>query len=329
MPPGKILKPLAALLIVALVAAALINLWLNRPNAIPEGFASGNGRIEATEIDIATKQAGRLKEVLALEGDVVDAGQILARMDIENLEAELREAEAQRRQAREGLGYAEAIVAQRESELEYARAEYARSVKLSKKGYVSSEELEQDRTAVKVAEAALRAAKAQVVEAEAAIDAAGARADRIRTDIDDSELKSPIGGRVLYRLAEPGEVLPVGGKVFTVLQLTDVYMTIFLPTAQVGRVRLESEARIVLDAAPEFRIPARVSFISAEAQFTPKEVETRTEREKLMFRVKVKIDPELLEQHIEKVKTGLPGVAYVRTDPEAQWPESLQVRLPP
>lgn len=90
-----------------------------------------------------------------------------------------------------------------------------------------------------------------------------------------------------------------------------------------------SDGRIVLDAAPHLVIPAAVSFVAPRSQFTPKEVETRTEREKLMFRVKVRIDPDLLARHLEKVKTGVPGVAYVRLDPSVEWPEYLRVKLPP
>jgi HlyD family secretion protein len=106
-------------------------------------------------------------------------------------------------------------------------------------------------------------------------------------------------------VAEPGEVLPAGGKVVTALQLSDVYMTIYLPTEQAGRVIVGSEGRIVLDAAPDLVLPAAVSFVAPRSQFTPKEVETRSEREKLMFRIKVRIDPELLVRNLEKVKTGL------------------------
>jgi HlyD family secretion protein len=142
-------------------------------------------------------------------------------------------------------------------------------------------------------------------------------------------LKSPIRGRVLYRLAEPGEVLAAGGKVLTVLDLSDVYMTIFLPTGLAGRIAIAAEARIILDAAPQYVIPATVSFVAPRSQFTPKEVETKTEREKLMFRVKVKIDPELLQKYLEKVKTGLPGVAYVRLDAGTPWPQHLNIKLPP
>jgi HlyD family secretion protein len=177
------------------------------------------------------------------------------------------------------------------------------------------------------ADAALTGARIDVDYREAAIAAAAAHVERIRTDIADSTLVATIRGRVLYRLAEPGEVLAAGGKVATVLELSDVYMTIFLPTEEAGRAVIGAEGRIVLDAVPYLVIPGAVSFVAPRAQFTPKEVETRAEREKLMFRVKVRIDPELLARDVEKVKTGLPGVAYVRLDPHAEWPEHLRVKL--
>ena len=108
----------------------------------------------------------------------------------------------------------------------------------------------------------------------------------------------------------------------------DVRMMFFLPTAEAGRVALGSEVRLVLDAAPQYVIPAKVSFVADVAQFTPKTVETAEERQKLMFRVKAKIAPDLLQQHIRSVKTGLPGMAYVRLDEKAPWPDWLQIRMP-
>ena len=311
------------LLVIPVVGGGLAWKYIHR-TALPESLAYGNGRIEATEVDIATKYAGRLIAIMAREGDMVEAGQVLAQMDTEELDAQLRGAEAELLRAREDKKYAIAVVAQRESELDFAKKELRRSRKLVKTGHISQEHLDQDLTNERTAKAALQASKIKVVEADAAIQAAVASTERIRTQIKDSTLKAPRRGRIIYRLAEPGEVLGAGGKVLTVLDLTDVYMTIFLPTTQVGKVDVGSDARIVVDALPDVAIPARVSFIAARAQFTPREVETRTEREKLMFRVKVKIDPQLLEKHIERVKTGLPGVAYVQLDTDAQWPESLQ-----
>ena len=164
---------------------------------------------------------------------------------------------------------------------------------------------------------------------EAAIEAAQASIERIQVDIDDSTLRAPRSGRVLYRLAEPGEIVGIGGKVLTLLDLSDVYMVIYLPETVVGRVPLNSEARIVLDAAPEYVIPAEVSFVASRAQFTPKQVETRSAREKLSFRVKLQIPPELLSRYEPLVKTGVPGVAYVRLAPDLVWPEYLSPKLPP
>jgi HlyD family secretion protein len=314
------------------VAAAILAVlaWhhLQEPR-LPEGIASGNGRLEATQVDITTKLAGRLAEVRVKEGEDVKAGLVLARMDVRELEADLRQAQAQVIQAQKQRIAAAAVIAQRKSEVTLAEKNLVRSRELYENRNIPIEQLQRSETAVQTAQAALSAADAELELAAAAIDAAQAQVESVHTRIEDSALKTPIAGRVLYRLAEPGEVLPAGGKVLTVLDLTDASMTIFLPTLEAGRLRIGDEARIVLDAISEYTIPATVSFVSPEAQFTPKEVETRTEREKLMFRVKVQIDPALLAKHSAIMKTGVPGEAYVRLGADVAWPESLQVRLPP
>jgi HlyD family secretion protein len=317
-----------ALAVAAVGGAAYWFYWLRQP-PLPPGFASGNGRVEATEYDIATKRAGRVVEVRVREGDLVQPGQVLAQMDIEELEAQRREAEAQLAQASDARNTAEAVLAQRESELKLARIELKRTQQLVKGDAASLQKLDQDQTRSETAQAALTAAQEQLHEADSAIAAAEASLQRIQTLLDESTLVSPIRGRVIYRLAEPGEVLAAGGKVVTILDLADVYMTVFIPTDHAGRVGFGAEARMELDAFPELVLPASVSFVSPEAQFTPKEVETRTEREKLMFRIKVKIDQALLEQHLEQVKTGIPGVSYIRLADAGEWPAHLAVRLPP
>jgi len=325
-------------------------------NGQDTGLISGNGRTEATEIDVATKYPGRVAEILVQEGDFVTAGQVLARMQTDVLNAQRDEARAQQQQAlhavasaeaqvkmRESdLAVAQAVVVQRESELDNARARLARSETLAKQGMTPVQQLDDHRAAVRNVEAGLAAARAQVAAARSAIAAARAQVTgaqsavtalaatiaRIEADIADSALKAPRGGRVQYRVAQPGEVLGGGGKVLNMIDLSDVYMTFFLPETAVGKVALGSEARIVLDAAPQYVIPARVSFVASVAQFTPKTVETASERQKLMFRVKARIDPELLQKHLKQVKTGLPGVAWLKLDPQAQWPQHLAVKVP-
>jgi len=317
-----------------------------------KGLVSGNGRIEATEIDVAAKAAGRVKEILVREGDFVRTGQVVGLMDTEVLEAERRQADGQLKQAQSAVDTArsqltqresekeaaQAVVRQREAELDNAQKHWGRSSELASRGSISQQAADDDNARLQSAVAAVSAARAQVAAAEAtiatartqivgaqsAVEAARASVERIQADIKDSALKSPREGRVQYRVAEPGEVLGGGGRVLNLVDLSDVYMTFFLPTAAAGRVALGTEVRLVLDAAPQYVIPARVSFVADVAQFTPKTVETASEREKLMFRIKAQIPADLLRKHILQVKTGLPGMAYIRLDPNAGWPAHLK-----
>jgi HlyD family secretion protein len=321
------------------------------------GFVTGNGRIEATEIDVATKVPGRVRAIAAQEGDNVAAGQVLATMDTRSMEAQRDEAVARYRQAvaalagaraqvalrASDLAAARALVGQRESDLDAARGRLVRSATLAEEGASSQQELDDDRARVNGMGAALTAARAQAGAAAAGVDAArtpvpSAEANekaaeatiaRIDAELADTVLAAPRAGRVQYRVAQPGEVLGAGGKVLNLVDLTDVYMTFFLPETVAGRVGLGTEVRIVLDAAPRYAIPATVSYVASTAQFTPKTVETASERQKLMFRVKARIAPELLQAHAQQVKAGLPGVAWVRLDPKAPLPAALAGKVAP
>ena len=348
------------LIVLACVAAAVLaggTAWKNwQASQATAGLAGGNGRIEATEVDIATKLGGRVEDILVSEGAFVKAGEPLARMQIHTLQAQHQEALAGKDRAIHNVAAAKATVAlresdhaaalamvtQRESELDAAQRRLVRSETLTKEGASSVQELDDDRARVRSAQAALKAtqaqaaaakaaivaAQAQVTGSDSAVKAADATVQRIVAELDDSTLTAPRDGRVQFRLAQPGEVLGAGGKVLNLVDVSDVYMSFFLPETVAGRVAIGSDVRIVLDAAPHVVIPAKISFVSATAQFTPKTVETASERQKLMFRVKAQIALELLQKHLEQVKTGLPGQAWVLAEPGAQWPTHLQVKLP-
>lgn len=319
---------LLALLVVGAVYAAVT--WMEaRQNNLPDGIVWGNGRLEADQVDIAAKLSGRVRAIAVSEGDMVRSDQMIAEMDVAEFEAAFDRAEAEIALAHEQLAEAEALVIQRKSELRRAKHELDRAVPLVEKGHIPESTFEDRETARDVAAATLRAAQAKVNTAKRQITAYEAEARRIRTLIDDSRLVSPVEGRVLYRLVEPGEVAAAGGALVTLLSLEDVYMEVFLSAADAGKIAIGAEARIVLDVLPDFAIPAFVSFVSPEAQFTPKQVETLSEREKLVFRVRVKIPPELVSKRIEHVKTGVRGVAYVKLSPSLAWPASLDRRIPP
>ncbi len=344
---------IAAALVVLILALVLWQRYHDRTR--DEGIVSGNGRIEAVEIDIAAKTPGRVREILVNEGDFVTAGQVLARMDTAVLGAQEKEAKARLRQAENAIEIArsqvaarisektaaQALVAQRQAEIDVTEKRLKRSEALLSTQTVSLQQVDNDRAAflgaqavfkaaqaqVDAATAAIAMAKAQLIGAESDVEAARATLERIQADLADSVLTSPRDGRVQYRVAQPGEVIAGGGKVLNLLDLGDVYMTFFLPTSAAGRLTIGDEVRLVLDVAQDYVIAARISFVADVAQFTPKTVETQSERQKLMFRVKAQISPDLLKKHIRQVKTGLPGMAYVRLDPQIQWPEHLQERL--
>ncbi len=349
------MKKIIILLVIVVVAGAGYHFYRQYQEKEKSAHAwlfSGNGRLEATEVSIAAKLAGRIEDILVNEGDYVTQGQKLAIMQTNVLNAELAQAKAKRSQEvtaeasakamidvrvseREA---AKAVVLQKESSLDGARKRYERSKTLSQAEATSKQQFDDDETAfltakaeliaaqasVKQAEAVIEAAKADAVGAAAAIQAAEADIARIQADIDDSLLTAPREGRIQYRIAQPGEVLSAGGRVLNLVDLTDVYMTFFLPEEVAGRVPIGADVRLVFDALPEVSIPAKVSFVASVAQFTPKTVETQSERQKLMFRVKARIDPALLKKYIEMVKTGIPGVAWVKSDPKEEWPAFLQ-----
>jgi HlyD family secretion protein len=302
--------------------------WQEQLRALPPGIAKANGRLEAERVEIATKYPGRIATVLAVEGQMVDGGEVVARMDTKELEAQLRAAQAQVVRAQHAKTLAETVITQRVSERTLAKQELDRAVTLQERGHGTVQMLDRRQNEMKTAQAAYDAAVADLNAAVAAIAAQQAEVARLRAQLDDSVLVAPKRGRIQYKLAQPGEVLQSGGRVLTLLDLSEVYLTIFVPAHVAGPLGIGDEARVILDPLPGYVFPAKVTFVATEAQFTPKMVETPEEREKLMFRVKLTIDPELRPKYENQVKTGLRGVGYVRANRNVEWPQNLAVRLP-
>ena len=346
----KIVIPLVAAVVVAAAAGYFYKQKMDEEALRNPKFYGGNGRLEATEVNLAAKLAGRVEEVLVQEGDMITKGQPLVRMQVNTINAQMKQARAKKQAAETNVAAAAAKVKVKESELQAAKATceqkqascdgakktYDRNSQLITSSSISQQEMDNTETAYLNAKAALAAAKANVLQAEAAVNAAkaeessrkadveAAQADieRIQADLDDSLLISTVDGRVQYRIAEPGEVLSSGGRVLNLVDLTDVYMTFFAPEYIAGKIQIGAEVYLVLDALPKIPIPAKVTYVASVAQFTPKTVETQQERQKYMFRVKAHVDPTLLKKYIEYVKTGVPGMAWVKIRPDAQWDES-------
>jgi HlyD family secretion protein len=317
---------LGVAVMVVLAAAAFVGFryWEKRQSALPEGIVSGNGRIEATLIDVAAREPLRVEEVLVAEGDLVKPNQVLVRLDTTTLDASLGEAKASVAAAQENVAFANASIEKQKSEIRLAAIEVDRARTLAHERAGSQRDLDVRKTKLETTKATLAEAEAALQTSRQKVEVARANVATIQTRIDDAILKSPITGRVLYRLAEAGEVLPPGGKALTLLNLEDLYMTIFLPSEEAANVKIGAEGRITVDYDADHAVPGYVSFVSPEAQFTPKQVETRSEREKLMFRTKIQLPKELANQYLERTKTGVRGVGYVKVKQSAAWPPWLQ-----
>lgn len=352
------LRRLGVVLAALLLGGAAFYGWrAAQPRGHGTGFVSGNGRVEAVEIDIASRQAGRIAEILVDEGDLVRGGQVVARMDLQSLLAQRAESVVREQQARDAVAGAQAqlamrgseeaaaaaMVVQRLSELEAAERRLLRSTALAGKGAIAAQELDDDHARVRsigaaveaaraqrqAAGAAIASAQAQVVGARSAVLAAEATTARVDAELQEGVLTAPRAGRIQYRLAQPGEVVAGGGKVLNLIDLTNVYMSFFVPETAAGRIALGTEVRLQLDAAPDFVVPATVSYVASVAQFTPKTVETASERQKLMFRVKAQVARRILERYAGHVKAGVPGVAWIRLDDRQPWPPELALRETP
>jgi HlyD family secretion protein len=328
-PSKRTVKWIAAGAAVAVVAFIGVKYMIKRHNALPAGIVAGNGRIEGKLVDVAAREPLRVKELLVDEGALVKPGQVLVRMDTSTLSSELNEANANTQAAEEKLAAAQAAIDKQKSEIALAQIEAKRSGNLVKEGAGSQRELDVRRSRVQTTRAGMAEAEAALKTAQGQVEVARASAATVQTRIDDATLRSPVTGRVLYRLAEPGEVLGPGGKAMTLVNLQDVYMEIFLPAEQAAAVKIGAEARITVDFDPDHAVAGTVSFVSPEAQFTPKQVETKSEREKLMFRVKIAVPKDLAAQYVERIKTGVRGVGYVKIKDSAEWPKRLQNVIKP
>ncbi|MFH1878063.1 MAG: HlyD family efflux transporter periplasmic adaptor subunit [Candidatus Omnitrophota bacterium] len=313
--------------VVLIVVIAGYNYWVARKNAVPEGIAYGNGRIEAKLVDAVAKDALRVKEILVDEGDLVSPGQVLARLDANTFEAQLEEAKMRVATAEKNVASINFAVVKQKSFVENAEIEFERTRKLVEQNALSQREYDTRKTELDTSRAAYDEMAAKLNTAKQEVEVAKANVATIQTHIDDATLKSPVLGRVLYRLAEPGEMLSSGGKALTIVNLEDVYMEIYLPSEQAAMVKNGADSRITVDFVPDRAAVGYVSFVSPEAQFTPKQVETRSERDKLMFRVKIQIPKEAVIAYIDRIKTGIRGVGYVKIKDSAVWPDWLEHRF--
>jgi HlyD family secretion protein len=276
------------------------------------GTIVASGHVEATDVRISTKVAGRLQSFSLQEGDVVAVGQELGRIDPIDLRLALQQAKAERDQAaaelrlrragtrKEEIAEQQAQVQSAQADLEAAERDLERMQDLLGRGSGTTKARDDAQTrrdmtgarlsAMKQALARLRSGSRveEIDAARARLAAAEARIAQLEQQIQDATISSPLAGVVTEKIAEPGELLQAGSGLCVISDLAHAWLTVYVPETDLGRIRIGQEAEVVTDARETRR--GSVSFMASEAEFTPKNVQTRDERVKLVYRVKIQLD---------------------------------------
>ena len=275
------------------------------------GYARTQGGVTQADAVIAAKKAqlqialDNLNNTKALrKDDLVSIAELQQREQAyQAAKAEVLAAQAAKAQAAAGGTEAQAGIAEAQSGIAEAKA------------------------AVAEAQAGINQAQAGINQAQAGINQAQSQINRVKSIQSDMYVRAPQAGRVEYRIVEVGNVIAPGSKVVTLVDPNDVYLEIFLPTDSSNQVQIGSPARIVLDGIKAV-LPAKVSFVANQSQFTPKSVETKNEREKMMYRVKLSLDPQVASRYQTLLKGGMTAQGYVQLDPSKAWSKDLQVNMP-
>lgn len=315
------------LLILLIIFAVVGTLWWKNQESqsdLPYGIAEVNGRIELKRLDISTLYAGRVEQFLVEEGELVEKGQVLVRLSSSQIEAQILSAKEQKKTIEEAVKRVEAEIKTQQHQVNLAKIELDNARKLRKEKLISQAELDKRTQAYKASLSGIDSLKAAQNEALARVNYAQSQIAQIEDIYKDLEILAPISGRVEYQIADLASVLPAGGRVLTLLDLNDVYLNVFLPAFQANKIKIADEARIVIDGIDTV-FPAFVSFVASEAQFTPKSVETKTEREKLMFKIKLQIPPEIVKKNQNLMKAGMTAVAYLKFE-NVKWLERLEIK---
>jgi HlyD family secretion protein len=313
-----------ALAVTALAAAAC-------GNARDPAVIVASGHVEATDVRIATKVAGRLESVAVKEGDRVTEGQELARVDATDLRLALRQATAERDGAgaelrlrlagarKEDVAELSAQLASVEADLEAAERDLSRMQGLLDKGSGTVKARDDARTRRDVTASKLAAARqalartkagsrAEEIDGSRARVAAGdARIAQLEQQVKDASMVSPLSGVVTEKVAEQGELLQVGAPVCVVTDLARPWLTVYVAETDLARIRLGQEAEVATDDGQTRK--GSLTFIASQAEFTPKNVQTRDERVKLVYKVKIGLD-----NADGLFKPGMPAEARIRAE---------------
>lgn len=309
-----------AAVLVAIAAGSAFLYFRLQPEPQPPQLVYGSGRIEADEVRVAPEVPGRLVEHRLREGEAVRAGELLARIDPVDFELQAGQASAQLTAARRSASQIDAQSHLARHHAETSRTDLARYETLRRQGWVTVQQIDVRRNAYMAAADQISVLGQQRAQADAQSDVAARSLALARERLARTRVHSPISGRVLERLAEPGEVVAAGQPVAVIANLDRVRLKVFVSEADLGRLRLGAPARIRVDAFPIRTFDARIAQVDAQAQFTPRDVHMKDERARTVYGITLEAaNPEGL------LKPGMPADAWILWDSARGWPARLVI----
>jgi HlyD family secretion protein len=320
------MKRILFVLLVMVAIAGLVFYFYTRDQKGPDNIIKISGNIEATEVNVGFKISGRIMSLSVQEGDWVEKGKVLATVDVEDLRQRFEVARATLRSAQaklskllagsrpEDLREAEAALRQAQFDFENKRAQYGRVNPLFERGVIAKDALDNAETAFKVASATVDRAKENyqlvkegprkedIEDARAQVEQARASLKLAETQISYTTLYSPLSGVVLVKSSEIGEVVNPGTSILTLADIENVWLKGYIPETDLGKIKWGQEVIVTTDLQSQKEYKGKISFISAQAEFTPKNIQTEKERVTLVYRIKVD-----LPNSARELKPGMPA----------------------
>jgi HlyD family secretion protein len=308
---------------VALVALAAgsyaVYLYLQPPE-LPDGLIYGNGRIEATEVRIGSEISGRVAESRLTEGMPVLVGDLLVRIDDTELGLRLAQSRAERETISRALARAEAELQVARHHAETTQTDVERYRTLQANDTVSAQRLEQAENAFQEARGNVTALEAALSEAKAQLEAADKAVALFEEQVGNARVIAPIGGTILVKATETGEVVALGQSLAVMADLSRLELKVFVPEGDLAKIKLGAQARVLTDAFPDHFASAAVTRVDETAQFTPRDIHMPDDRVQTVFGVMLTVDNPRGE-----LKPGMPADAWIKWDESAAWPDRLPV----
>lgn len=309
--------PMVLVAVAVLSYAAFIVL---RPPGVPEGLLYGNGHIEGTEVSVAAEVSARVLESNLVEGRQLEREALLVRLDDRELRARLAEAQAQAAAVRKARTSLQPELATWQHHLQTAKVDLQRFRDLWQARNVSEQALDQAANREREARGRVAALEAQVQETEARLVAAEQTMRQLELQLAKTVIRAPIGGTVLVKGIEVGELAVPGRVVAILVDLARLELKVYVPERDIGQVKLGALARVRIDAFPDRYFEATVARIDQQAQFTPRDIHMPEERARMVFGVTL-----AMASPQGYLKPGMPADAWIRVQDDLVWPERLVV----